>query len=107
MHRPFTTARPSLRTRTIARSHTVVLEHEGKTHELSVPDGSTILDVALDKGIDLPYDCKLGVCMTCPAKLVSVALVAHRALPCYTVAVAGTAAVPLQKQGQHPALPCA
>jgi ferredoxin len=22
-------------------------------------------------GLDLPHDCKLGVCMTCPAKLVS------------------------------------
>jgi ferredoxin len=58
----------------------VVLEHEGKTHELSVPDGSTILDVALDKGIDLPYDCKLGVCMTCPAKLVSLRQRAYRGL---------------------------
>lgn len=37
---------------------------------LQVPEGESILSVALDKGIDLPHDCKLGVCMTCPAKLV-------------------------------------
>ncbi len=71
VQRPSTAARPCLRTRTIARSHIVTLEHGGKTHKLSVPDGTTILEVALDNGIDLPHDCKLGVCMTCPAKLVS------------------------------------
>ncbi|KXZ51103.1 hypothetical protein GPECTOR_14g85 [Gonium pectorale] len=49
----------------------IELEHEGKKIQLSVPEGESILSVALDKGIDLPHDCKLGVCMTCPAKLVS------------------------------------
>ena len=34
-------------------------------------DGRSILDVALDDGIDVPHDCKMGVCLTCPAKLVS------------------------------------
>jgi len=38
---------------------------------LDVPAGESILSVALDKGLDLPHDCKLGVCMTCPAKLVT------------------------------------
>jgi ferredoxin len=55
----------------LARSHKVEIEHEGKKYDLEVPDGMTILEVALDKGMDLPHDCKLGVCMTCPAKLVS------------------------------------
>lgn len=55
----------------LARSHKVQIEHEGKTYDLEVPEGQTILEVALDKGLDLPHDCKLGVCMTCPAKLVS------------------------------------
>jgi ferredoxin len=53
------------------RSHKVEITHEGKTVTLDVPEGQSILEVALDKGIDLPHDCKLGVCMTCPAKLVS------------------------------------
>jgi len=54
----------------LARNHKVQIEHEGKTFDLDIPDGKTILEVALDKGLDLPHDCKLGVCMTCPAKLV-------------------------------------
>ncbi|WIA21254.1 hypothetical protein OEZ85_000489 [Tetradesmus obliquus] len=53
------------------RSHKVDVTHEGKSYTLDVPEGSSILEVALDQGIDLPHDCKLGVCMTCPAKLVS------------------------------------
>nr|AWK24089.1 chloroplast ferredoxin-4 [Chlamydomonas sp. UWO 241] len=53
-----------------AAAFKVELTHEGKTHVLEVPQGSSILEVALDKGLDLPHDCKLGVCMTCPAKLV-------------------------------------
>ena len=70
--RPFTAARPAIRSsRLVARAHKVTLDHEGKTIELTVPEGQTILETALDKGIDLPHDCKLGVCMTCPAKLVS------------------------------------
>eukprot|EP00877_Chromochloris_zofingiensis_P008347 jgi/Chrzof1/3766/Cz13g08015.t1_FDX4[v5.2] len=57
--------------RLVPRAHKVEIEHDGKTVTLDVADGQTILEVALDNGIDLPHDCKLGVCMTCPAKLVS------------------------------------
>jgi ferredoxin len=39
-------------------------------HKVEVDDGENILDKALDEGIDVPHDCKMGVCMTCPAKLV-------------------------------------
>lgn len=31
----------------------------------------TILEAALDEGISLPHDCKLGVCLTCPSMVVS------------------------------------
>jgi hypothetical protein len=48
----------------------VTVTHEGKTTVLEVPSDKSILEAALDKGVDLPHDCKLGVCMTCPAKLV-------------------------------------
>lgn len=37
---------------------------------LEVEDGETILEAALDNGLELSHDCKMGVCMTCPAKLV-------------------------------------
>ncbi|ABO96561.1 predicted protein, partial [Ostreococcus lucimarinus CCE9901] len=52
----------------------VEIRHEGKTYNLEVADGDNILDVALDAGIDLRYDCKMGVCMMCPAKVVAGAI---------------------------------
>lgn len=39
----------------------VTVTHAGVKHELDVPEDRSILEVALDKGIDLPHDCKLGV----------------------------------------------
>eukprot|EP01026_Neomeris_dumetosa_P033265 TRINITY_DN264_c0_g1_i1.p2 TRINITY_DN264_c0_g1~~TRINITY_DN264_c0_g1_i1.p2 ORF type:complete len:140 (-),score=13.54 TRINITY_DN264_c0_g1_i1:144-563(-) len=51
--------------------HTVEIEHNGQVHTLQVDSGQSILEVALEQGLDLPHDCKMGVCMTCPAKLVS------------------------------------
>ncbi|CAM9824721.1 unnamed protein product [Sphacelaria rigidula] len=51
--------------------HKVTIEHEGKTHELEVAGRMTILEAALDEGISLPHDCKLGVCLTCPSMVVS------------------------------------
>lgn len=53
------------------RAYKVEIEHEGEKHILEVPEGETVLNAAIDAGIDVPYDCQLGVCMTCPAKLES------------------------------------
>ena len=50
---------------------TVVINHEGKDYTVEVQDGETILDAGLDAGIDLRHDCKMGVCMMCPAKKVT------------------------------------
>ncbi|XP_059434959.1 ferredoxin C 1, chloroplastic [Corylus avellana] len=55
----------------IVRSYKVVIEHQGQTTELEVEPDETILSKALDSGLSVPHDCKLGVCMTCPARLVS------------------------------------
>ena len=54
-----------------ALSHLVVINHEGKDYTVEVQDGETILDAGLDAGIDLRHDCKMGVCMMCPAKKVT------------------------------------
>ena len=60
----------SAASRLAAVTHKVEVLHEGRTIVLNVPEGETILSVALDVGVHLPHDCKLGVCMTCPARLV-------------------------------------
>merc|ERR1711907_872109 len=53
-------------------TYKVTLRKEGKELAvLDVPDDRVLLDVALDAGIELPHDCKLGVCLTCPSKIVS------------------------------------
>ncbi|XP_008224313.1 PREDICTED: ferredoxin [Prunus mume] len=52
-------------------SYKVVVEHEGLSTELEVEADETILEKALESGLSVPHDCKLGVCMTCPARLVS------------------------------------
>lgn len=57
-------------TRLVVQAHKVEIEHRGKKYEFDVPEGATILETALDNGLDLPHDCKMGVCMTCPARLV-------------------------------------
>ncbi|GAU18842.1 hypothetical protein TSUD_228320 [Trifolium subterraneum] len=56
---------------TVRSSYKVVIEHEGKSTELEVEPDETILSKALDSGLSVPHDCKLGVCMTCPARLIS------------------------------------
>lgn len=49
----------------------MVVEHEGLSTELEVEADETILEKALESGLSVPHDCKLGVCMTCPARLLS------------------------------------
>lgn len=49
----------------------VQFAQDGKTTTLEVPPGENILSVAIDAGMDVPHDCKLGVCMNCAARLVS------------------------------------
>jgi ring-1,2-phenylacetyl-CoA epoxidase subunit PaaE len=43
---------------------------DGKTHVMGLGDADTVLDTALEQGLDLPYACKGGVCCTCRAKVI-------------------------------------
>lgn len=52
-------------------THKVTIVHEGKETVLDVAEDCSVLDAALDAGIELPHDCKLGVCLTCPSKVLS------------------------------------
>jgi ferredoxin len=53
------------------RAQTVRLaDVDGAVTELRVEEGESILEVALAQGLDVPHDCKMGVCMNCAARLV-------------------------------------
>lgn len=47
---------------------TTILDGIETTFELD-QQGNSILDAALDAGLDAPFSCKGGVCTTCMAKL--------------------------------------
>jgi ring-1,2-phenylacetyl-CoA epoxidase subunit PaaE len=50
----------------------LVVMLDGKAKTLAFPfAGDSLLDVALQAGMDLPYACKGGVCCTCRAKVLS------------------------------------
>lgn len=44
---------------------TATVELDGETHEVSWPRKEVLLDVLLAKGIDAPFSCREGHCMTC------------------------------------------
>ena len=59
--------------RSLVNGHTrvVTLDLLGNRYEFPVPPGSTVLDAALDRGINLPHSCKRGNCASCLATLVN------------------------------------
>ncbi|MFC3962618.1 2Fe-2S iron-sulfur cluster-binding protein [Nocardia jiangsuensis] len=48
-----------------ADAATVEVELDGETHELRWPRKQTLVDIMLDKGIDVPYSCQEGECGSC------------------------------------------
>ena len=46
---------------------TLILDGEEASFEMS--KDQVVLDVALSKGIDVPYSCQGGVCLTCMGKI--------------------------------------
>ncbi|MCO4291550.1 ferredoxin--NADP reductase [Solitalea sp. MAHUQ-68] len=46
-------------------TYTVKLKHKDKQVELDIPYNKSILDIALDNNLDLPYSCRSGICGTC------------------------------------------
>jgi ring-1,2-phenylacetyl-CoA epoxidase subunit PaaE len=54
----------------VAKDATAVVISGGSRFELKLGT-STVLDAALEEGIDLPYSCRMGSCSTCRAKIVA------------------------------------
>jgi ring-1,2-phenylacetyl-CoA epoxidase subunit PaaE len=48
---------------------TIILDEERT--EITVSENETILEAALDAGLDAPFSCQGGVCTSCLAKVVS------------------------------------
>ncbi|MFC9875316.1 2Fe-2S iron-sulfur cluster-binding protein [Nocardia salmonicida] len=48
-----------------ADAATVEVELDGEVHEMSWPRKQTLVDIMLDKGLDVPYSCQEGECGSC------------------------------------------
>lgn len=51
--------------------HEVTILYSGEEHNVKVGSKTTILEAALDDGVDLPYSCQSGLCTACRCKLLS------------------------------------
>lgn len=49
----------------------VTIRYDGQEYKVTVEPENTILQTALDQGIDLPYSCQSGLCTACRGKALS------------------------------------
>ena len=52
-------------------TYSVILNFKGTEHRLDIPYYKSILAVALENKIDLPYSCRAGICSSCTANCTS------------------------------------
>jgi ring-1,2-phenylacetyl-CoA epoxidase subunit PaaE len=53
------------------KAHEVTIRYDGNEFKVVVEPHRTILETALDQGIDLPYSCQSGLCTACRGKALS------------------------------------
>lgn len=53
------------------KSREVTIRYDGNEYKIMVDHNRTILETALEKGIDLPYSCQSGLCTACRGKALS------------------------------------
>ncbi|OJW36851.1 MAG: hypothetical protein BGO54_07045 [Sphingobacteriales bacterium 46-32] len=54
-----------------SEEHQIKILFKGKEHEVNVSSGKSILFAGLESGIDLPYSCQSGNCISCAGKCIS------------------------------------
>ncbi|RMI30973.1 ferredoxin--NADP reductase [Nocardia stercoris] len=54
-----------------ADAATVEVELDGEVHTMSWPRSRTLVDIMLDKGLDVPYSCQEGECGSCACTVLS------------------------------------
>jgi ring-1,2-phenylacetyl-CoA epoxidase subunit PaaE len=54
-----------------AKTREVTIRYDGQEYKVTVSPDMTILQSALDQGIDLPYSCQSGLCTACRGKALS------------------------------------
>jgi ring-1,2-phenylacetyl-CoA epoxidase subunit PaaE len=62
---------PSSTTANANGAHEVTIRYDGQEFKVMVEPNRTILETALDQGIDLPYSCQSGLCTACRGKALS------------------------------------
>lgn len=53
------------------QSYNVQVLLDGQTYDVEVPPKKSILEAALDQGIDFPFSCQSGLCTACRGKLIA------------------------------------
>ncbi len=53
------------------KTREVTIRYDGQEYKFNVEPNRTILETALDQGIDLPYSCQSGLCTACRGKALS------------------------------------
>jgi ring-1,2-phenylacetyl-CoA epoxidase subunit PaaE len=53
------------------KARLVTIRYDGQEYQIMVEPNRTILETALDQGIDLPYSCQSGLCTACRGKALS------------------------------------
>lgn len=54
-----------------SKAREVTIRYDGQEYKVMVEPSRTILETALDQGIDLPYSCQSGLCTACRGKALS------------------------------------